>query len=46
MGNPECWYDPFYSIGMTFPEDVLKNMSETELNNLLKLAAKISDKLY
>lgn len=42
----ENWYNPFYAMKMTFDEESLKNMSEVELNNLVKLAENISEGLY
>jgi len=46
MGCSENWYNPYYAIKMTFDLDTLEKMSETELNNLIKLAETISEGLY
>lgn len=46
MGCSEYWYYPEYSICKTFTEEELRNMSEKEINNLMKLAEKISEGLY
>lgn len=46
MGCSENWYDEYYAVGATFSEDKLNRMSETEINNLLKLAGEIGDALY
>lgn len=46
MGCSENWYNPFYAMKMTFDEETLDNMSEVELNNLMKLAENISEGLY
>ena len=46
MGCSENWYNPFYCIGKTFSMQEINNMSTQELNNLYKLADKISSALY
>lgn len=46
MGCNENWYDPIYSIHESFTENEIKDMSENEINNLMKLAQTISDGLY
>ena len=46
MGYSENWYNPYYAIKMTFPMEENGNMSESELNNLVKLGDAISEGLY
>ena len=46
MGCPESWYNPYYAIGQTFSRKELDDMSERELNDLVKLAGKIADVFY
>ena len=46
MGCSEDWYDPYYAIYRTFSIEEVQSMSETEVNNLLKLAQSISEGLY
>ena len=42
----ENWYNSYYAIKMTFSMEEIENMSEKELNNLVKLGNAISDGLY
>ena len=46
MGCLENWYNAYFSIKMTFTMDEIENMSENELNNLVKLGNTIADGLY
>ena len=46
MGCSENWYNPYYAIKMTFPMEEIGNMSESELNSLVKLGDAISEGLY
>ena len=46
MGCSESWYDPFFCMQQTFAEDELGAMTEQELNNLYRLADKITTALY
>lgn len=46
MGCSENWYNSYYAIKMTFSMEEIENMSEKELNNLVKLGNAISDGLY
>ena len=46
MGCSENWYDTYYAIKMTFSMEEIENMSENELNNLVKLGDAISEGLY
>ena len=46
MGCSENWYNPYYAIGKTFSIDELSQMDMKQLNNLYKLADKMSSALY
>lgn len=46
MGCLEDWYDEAYAMKETFTIEEIENMSETEIQNLLKLANNIQDGLY
>ena len=46
MGCSEKWYDAYYAIKMTLSMEEIENMSENELNNLVKLGDAISEGLY
>ena len=46
MGCSENWYNVYYAIKMTFSIEEIENMSEKELNNLVKLGDSIADGLY
>ena len=46
MGCSENWYDPYYAMKKTFTREQIENMSESEIQNLLKLAQNISEGLY
>ena len=46
MGCSENWYNAYYAIKMTFSMEEIEEMSEKELNNLLKLGDAISEGLY
>lgn len=46
MGCSENWYNSYYAIKETFSMEEIENMSESELNNLVKLGDAISDGLY
>lgn len=46
MGCSENWYNTYWSIKQTFSMDEINEMSEKELNNLLKLGDAISEGLY
>lgn len=46
MPNSESsWLCPYYAIGRSFSELCLNNMSEQELNNLMKIACSICSNL-
>lgn len=46
MGCSESWYNPYFALNETFSMEQLSEMSETELNNLIKLAETIGEGLY
>lgn len=46
MGCSENWYNVYFSIKMTFSMEEIENMSENELNNLVKLGNTIAEGLY
>jgi len=46
MGCSENWYSPVYAIKKTFTIEELKEMTEKEIENLIKLVANISDGLW
>lgn len=46
MGCDENWYNSYYSISHTFTKEELKDMSDIEIENLVKLADNIAESLY
>jgi len=46
MGCSENWYDPYYAIKQTFTYEEILNMSEKEIENLVKLGSMIAEGLY
>ena len=46
MGCSENWYNPYYAIKETFAEEEIVNMTDEEINNLVKLAENIMEGLY
>ena len=46
MGVSESFYNPYYLTGNCFTTEELEAMSETELNNLIKLSNYASDAFY
>ena len=46
MGVSESNYNPYYLTGKCFTVEELSEMSETELNDLIKLADYASDAFY
>ena len=46
MGCSENWYNPYYAIKETFAEEEIINMTDEEINNLVKLAENIMEALY
>lgn len=46
MGVSESYYNPHYLVGKCFTKDELLNMSDSEINNLIKLADYASEAFY
>ena len=46
MGCSENWYNSYYAIKETFTEEEIVNMTDEEINNLVKLAENIMEALY
>jgi hypothetical protein len=46
MGNSENWYNSYYLVGKCFTTEELSEISEAELNNLIKLGYFASDVFY
>ena len=46
MGCSENWYSSYYAMKETFTKEEIKNMSDSEINNLIKLAENIMEALY
>lgn len=46
MGCSENWYNSYYAISNTFSIEEINNMSDTEIDNLVKLADEIAMALY
>ena len=46
MGYSENWYNPYYTMKETFTKEEIENMSDSEINNLIKLAENIMEALY
>jgi hypothetical protein len=46
MGASESWYNEYFMISKCFKEEELQNMSEIELNNLIKLANFAAEVFY
>ena len=46
MGCSENWYDSYYAMKETFTKEEIENMSDGEINNLIKLAENIMEALY
>ena len=46
MGNSENWYNSYYLVGKCFTTEELIEMSEPELNNLIKLGDFAADVFY
>lgn len=46
MGCMECFYNSYYTMKTVFEESELNEMSEKELNNLIKLADFLSEAFY
>ena len=46
MGCSENWYSPYYAMKETFTKEEIENMSDSGINNLIKLAENIMEALY
>ena len=46
MGCSENWYNPYYAMKETFTKEEIENMSDKEIDNLIKLAENIMEALY
>ena len=46
MGCSENWYSSYYAMKETFTKEEIKNMSDSEINNLIKLSENIMEALY
>ena len=46
MGCSEYCYNPYYAMKETFTKEEIANMSDKEINNLIKLAENIMEALY
>ena len=46
MGCSENWYSSYYAMKETFTKEEIENMSDREINNLIKLAENIMEALY
>lgn len=46
MGCDESWYDPYYAIKETFSVEEIDSMSESEVDNLVRLGDAIGEGLY
>ena len=46
MGCSENWYNPYYAMKETFTKEEIKNMTDKEIDNLIKLTENIMEALY
>ena len=46
MGCSENWDNPDYAMKETFTKEEIKNMTDKEIDNLIKLAENIMEALY
>lgn len=46
MGASESWYNAYYMVSKCFTEEELQNMSESELQNVVKVADFAGDVFY
>lgn len=46
MGCSENWYNSYYSITKTFTKEEIINMSDQEIDCLVKLADNIAENLF
>ena len=46
MGCSENWYNSYYAMKETFTREEIENMTDSEIENLVKLADNIAEGLY
>ena len=46
MGCSENWYNSYYAMKETFTREKIESMTDTEIENLIKLADNIGEGLY
>lgn len=46
MGCSENWYNSYYAMKETFTREKIESMTDTEIENLIKLADNIAEGLY
>lgn len=46
MGCSENWYNSYYAMKETFTREEIESMTDTEIENLIKLADNIAEGLY
>ena len=46
VGCSENWYDSYYAMKETFTKEEIVNMSDSEINYLIKMAENIMEALY
>ena len=46
MGCSENWYNPYYAMKEIFTKEEIENMTDKEIDNLIKLAKNIMEALY
>ena len=46
MGCNDSWYNPYYAIKQTFSIEEIEQMSDREIENLIKLAEKLEEAFY
>ena len=46
MCGSDNWYNPDYAMKETFTKEEIENMTDKEIDNLIKLAENIMDALY
>lgn len=46
MGCNESWYSAYYAIQHTFTREEIEKMSDSEVDNLVKLAETLGDAFY
>ena len=46
MGCSENWYNSYFAMKTTFTKEEIESMTDTEIDNLIKLADNIAEGLY